>query len=642
MKYLIILLPIFFLVNPLNAQNLSFGLDFKSNNNIVQRDTKKGLFYASDPYYSYTPWYETENGVGLLDLYIPDYDFSAIDDFGDTIHFSRSGFRINDNFEIPIYARFTSKHNWFIDLRFSSTKYTLEFEGDMFQDDEYYQWAYGTVDDFQAAYGGQYQDDTAAFVNWFNQEVKNDPWSKAEMKYVEEFKYRSLFLGFGYKFLPHKSIRPYLYGGLGYRATVSNYKRQFFDIDENNLGTTESVRNVTNISKSLPTVLGSTSSFKGGLGFEFHRYHFGMDFEYTWVMESHFGSDLGGIHDYSLWYDAMSTVSFYVGADLFSIDLNSKSYKKEVYDSEFESLTSSYRKNRKWAFGLRVEAPIAAQVSSLDNFSVILLNEKIDPETGYYDFLWQSIAFRGVTKVNWSPKFGALVRYSPVNRIDLEFEMAYSQVTFDNAVQEFNTIFHYDTSSFEYYYDYSFTKVNDASYRTTMQNLNTNLKCYYTLVQNSLLDVRLYAGAGFTFFTYPWGGTDKDVGVNGKGNDVYSAFNDHQNGFLAFSEDDVYVSTFADDVDFENQSADQMLDNFMDYYGDGGHSGQSIEDWNRTSWPEFYGTIHAGAEVEINRFLLGISTEFTLGKVDGILLNNYYNINGTIGYLLFTKNRLNN
>ena len=66
----------------------------------------------------------------------------------------------------------------------------------------------------------------------------------------------------------------------------------------------------------------------------------------------------------------------------------------------------------------------------------------------------------------------------------------------------------------------------------------------------------------------------------------------------------------------------------------------TLNNWDRRR-KSVYFTTTFGAEMELNRFLLGASADITLGAVDGVLLKNYYNINVSLGYMLFTKNKLN-
>lgn len=630
------------------SQTLDFGIDAKVNSNIIQGDLDYGNGYSDlsikYPQYSYAIFddgtfeYETEEDGKTPYLYNPYPDFSMIDLYGDTINCIRRGYKVNNNFEIPIYLRFTSKNNWFFDLRYSSSKYEISYHGNILQDDEYYK-SYYAMDDFINDYGAQYDNDTLAYMQWFNQAVKSDNWSKAEMYYQEQFKYRSIYLSAGYKFLPHKTIRPILSFGVGYRVTDYNYMRKYFEIDDNYLGYSEIKTDLRGVNDALPGVKNQAISYRLAGEIEFYRYHIGLEFEQTFYTAYRSGADLGEVFNYNSRFNVFSTLSFKIGADLGTFNLKKKDFRKKIYEEEYNSLTSLFVKRQKWAIGARIEAPFASEVRETEPFSVFLYTENLNPESGYSDFAWQSLSFGDITRVNWLPKFDVFYRRNLFRRVDFEVEMNYSNLEFDTKVEDFQTLLVFDPNTGNYKYDIYQTKLNYATYRNNIDIFGLNTKIYATVFQNNILDIKIYGGIGVNYLSYKEGGADKDVGVNGNGEDIYESFENYQ--YNSYTDGDIfYFSEYAGGVDLDAPSG-ETLDNYFDFYGDGGTQGVHADDWT-LNVNDAYGLVIAGIELEYNRFIIGISSDISIAySVDGMLIENYYNINGTIGYLLFTKNKPN-
>lgn len=634
-----LLLALFFASPLAFGQTIDFGLDFKTNNNrLSNRFAKK----ASEA----TPGHRT-NELGSFE--IPQYNFGFFDDNHDRVYVRYTEVQMRSNFEIPVFVKYTTKNNFFFDLKMSGGKYRLEYQGRLFRDTDYYFDQYGSFSDYQATYGGTFDDepvngdpnttynDTLAYINWFDSQANTDPYSQASTLLVEELKFRSFHLWFGRKFLKHKRVQPTVKLGLHYRTAISSYKRKHFEIDDNYLGQVLTKRDLSTLTTEIPSFSRNTFGIGVGIGFDIYRYHFSATSEYSINLTNTY-KDKNLVFDYRNAGLGFRSVSLSVGVDLFSHDFNSKNSRDIVYGEEFQSLTSALGKNRKWSLGVNVKSPILSRMNNAKNFSLLTIKDKPNPDNGTIDRTWQSLSFGQIDRISWTPKFEMGLRFNIVKRIDLEVVTAYSRVIIDTRVQEFNTRLEKADPSSPYTFSDSYTSANYAVYRSTYSPIYFGGNVYATLISKDAVDFRLYGGGGINWFALSTPDAASEFGVNGKGNDIYQTTEDvlFYGNFEPEKIENVdasWYSNYAKDVDL-SLTPDELLSR----YENAGLYPLSTYDPGQTV---LYPTMNLGMELEVNRFLFGLSGEFSVKKVDQLLVKNYYNFNFNLGYILLSKNKLN-
>ena len=534
------------------SQSLDFGLDFKLNKNTLSNRWVGNGSTSTIGYADGNPY----------DLKLPGYNFGFKDENGETVFVRFAELKMNNNFEVPLFIRYTTKNNWFFNFKISGAKFQLEYDGIIFRDKNYYQNRYGTFEEYQTNYGGTFSgtpvngqsaqnyNDTTAFISWFENQVNDDPYSQAQAKYVEELKFRSVFFDFGRKFLRHKKVHPYFNIGMGFRTAIKSYKRKYFEIDDNYLGKVLTRRDVSKVSAEIPSFSRNSLALRIGFGMEFYRYHIGGSADYSFNLSTKWGDNKTEVFDYRQAGIGFGTLNFYIGADLFTKDLRTKNTKEEVYKDEYQMLSSSLRKRRSWSMGVYVKSPIHSKMNNLRDFSLLTIRDRLDPETGAINKNWQSLSFRDISIVNWSPKFEFGFRFNIIKWLDMELLAGFSRLRCDVAVQEFRTNMNWNSSTMQYNFDTAYTSLNYAVYRSSFVPFTFGTNLYFTLFSNGVVDLRLFGGASANFLAISYPNPSPEFGVNGQGNDIYTTFQDFNwYGGNPPGETAAWYSNYADDID---------------------------------------------------------------------------------------------
>lgn len=619
------------------SQKLEYGLEFRVNQNNIQFSkyhyptlegvTKPG-FYQNDPEKMEFPAHHQEIYLDTGSIYLYWNQASA-----------------GTNIEIPLSVRFTTKRGWMLNLRASVSKYKINYTGSMHRDGGYYTELFGDYNDYVNNYSGSFStenvnldpdnqyDDTQAFINYFNGSVDEDIHSRLTIRRVEELKFYSLYFSAGKKFFQHKIIHPYFNVGLGYRVWVGNQKRQYTD-----LGDTELEKPIINdlLGISQQVDLFNTNAISGRFDFgaEFYRYYFGVGYQVTSTFDKPRTAEQDAIMGYNgSTLSGMNTFTVFLGVNLFSKDFRTKSNQLEVYQDEYNTLSSKVDRNRKWGIAAKVKTAFVSGANNYGTFFVGDYTDYLNPETNTLNLKMQLLEFNYVNNINWSPKLELALRYTPANRFETELEVGVSRLQMDTGVDEFSAVILTDTSTWEKVYDEDTKRRNAATFRIEFVNLSSKLNFYYAVLSKDLIDLKIMAGMGYNYMIST-GDVQRELGVNGKGDDVYSRLEDYYwdrlddnyNGFTFYSEYDQTSDPGGDAQDMITK---------LEQGGWG-----ALKDWNNE---RTYGyiTFNVGAELEVKRFLLGMTYERTLGAVDGIFIKEYQNFNLSLGYMLFTKNGLN-
>lgn len=607
------------------SQTFDFGVELRTNSNLMSNRIIQEEGTSAVP--SHT------SADDLNSFTLPTYNFAYVGDNLQNLFVRFDKVDINNNVEVPIFVRFTSKNDMYIDFKVSGGRYQVNYSGSIYRDIQFYKTKFGTYDDFKINYGDSRS--VSEYISWFDDKVEGEPTSKATANMVEDVKLRTFQLWIGKQFLEHKRIQPFLTAGVHYRRTVSSYQRRHFAVDEDFLGQSLIKRDMSEITEDIPSWSQSMLGFGVRTGFHIYRYHFGVSSEYSFNLGN--GNEGPSVYGFEWIGAGFRTFSMDIGIDLFTQNKRTKKMRDIIYNEEFNNLSSTLDKNRAWTLNVNIKAPVHSAMESANQFSLIKIEEVFDPFINDVNLDWQSISFKSIDLVHWIPKIELGFRYNIIERLDFEIAAGFSRVNIDSRVQEVNARLLLNNFSGEYEYDEPNSTANYAVYRTTFVPLFLGANLYLKVLSKDAFDLKIFGGAAVNAFAnLSSPNVSTEFGINGIANGIYQTAEDvvFQRGFeteLIENIDNSYHSDFARDVDF-NQSAQTLVNN---------HSGKESLADAITETSIIYPTINLGAEVEFNRFLCGVSGEFTPAKVDDLLVGSYSNISLNLGYILKAKNRLN-
>jgi hypothetical protein len=616
------------------AQELNFGLDLRANSNFVHSFNNKSS-------------YAQQVQVSIRDPYLiqePSFNFGFLNDELDTVYVFFNETRLVNNIEFPIYGKFISKGGWMFGLSFSVAKYKLEFDGQLSRSGYYFLNELGGFDDFVSNYGGSFDstaidndpnhlyNDTTAYLGYFNSAVANNPYSQAKTVYREEFKFNSLYVFAGYRFLNHKLIRPYFTIGAGLITSSKTFSRQYFDIQTANSAVTTK-KDLSLLSADIPAYSNIAIGTKLDIGLDLYRYHLGISGSFAFNMRSDVYQSTGDILEEQLPGLGNGAISLFLGVDLFTLDLRSKNLRNEIFKDEFSSLGSSLNKNRSFEFAVHVEAPVMSRMTNYNDFSFINYTDVLDPENPVNNNKrWESLAFKEIKRVNWSPALKVGGRFGIMNKWKLEAFTGFSQLEVDTEVQEFKTSILLDTMSGQLIFDSTDYRVRQAVFRSRSFPLQLGMNAHYKLYDNGILRLNLFAGAALNYILTAWR-ISRDPGINGKGEDVYRTVADYYwLGTGVESQTGSWHSDYAGLVDV-NDGPDEMLTK----YNNVGMT--RLSDWQNNRRALFF-SARAGFELEINKVLFGLNGDFSISETDNVFTRHYFNLNLSLGYLFGTKSKI--
>jgi len=620
------------------SQTFDFGIEYRTNNNNLSNryDLELDNFTR--------PGHQTNE---LGSFRIPDYNFGFVDDQLELVYVRFDEVKMDNNIDIPLYLKFTTKNNWTFDLRMSTGKYRMEYQGGIFRDPEYYAFYNLSFEEYVDQYGGIYDEvesntnteetynDETAYIRWFDHQANSDPFSKASVALVEELKFKSFHFWFGKRFYEHKRIQPFVKLGLHFRTAEASFKRKHFAIDDNFFGQVLTKSDLSELSTEIPSFSDQTLGIGTQFGFEFYRYHFAFSAEYSFNLSDDF-ADKSLVFDFQDAGAGFRTYSLAIGVDLFSHDFRTKNSRKTIYNNEFNSVSSALDKNRLSYTVVNIKFPVMSEMNHDREFSLVTIEDILVPEDSAINFGWQSLSFKDIDRVDWSSKIEVGWRYNVIKPIDIEVTGGFSTVNIDRKVQEVNTTFIYDTITNQFYYDLLTTDVNYAAFRSKFLVLQLGTNVYVDVLRKDAFDLRIFGGAainGFALLEAP----SQEFGVNGKGNDIYTTAEDllfytEDERDLVYNADNSFYSDYAEDIDLNAPANNYII--AMD------QTSEPLSSFNLDQTLA-YPTANVGFEFEFNRFLAGASAEFSFLNVDNFLVENYYNINLNLGYIIQSSNRVN-
>jgi hypothetical protein len=594
------------------AQTVSFGFEFMQRNNKlggVNDEAKKPDFFIKDE------WNDT------LGCVFNKYTITK------------------SSFELPLYMRLKLKKRWYVDLNYSSSKYAIKLDGIANKSDDYYKSWNFTFEQFQAmaqnnsgqpATQQQYQDYISTFKTKEEQAIV----------YNEEFKLNSFGAIVGYTFLPHKTIKPFIFSGVSFRSKSRQYSYQFAQIKAKNEAETWSrVNDQTEINTAVLQFSQRSVVLRFGAGLETYRFRGGVSFDYCPLTQTSLPYTGGQVYRTKTIhpYNKFNSFTFYVSSDLVSKELAAR--KKTITNSDIVQIDKLELKKSKNALGFNLSKVITSNLTSYGyNANPITFGsikqyytfQNSTSQTGagdsiIYNYRLQLVSLGSITKVDWKPLVEGFYRRTILKKLEWESSLGWQNLTLDLRTKEFETVLTYN-----YLYELMYPEIKTyytGVYRTKYNFLTLGQKLYFTAVDKDFVKLKISAGLSFAGFSTKLTESDAQNGINSLG--ITTKIDELHTGNLV-ADSTTFISESLDYISFE-ESPMTLINNF------------DKEVSYATAWKpkdkirQSYKSIKLGAEAEFNRVIVGLNYEKSIGYVDGLLIKNFSRVSFSVGYFLFRK-----
>jgi len=594
----------------IQAQTASFGFEFMQRNNKlggVAADFKKPDFYIQDE------WNDT------LGCVFNKYSITK------------------SSFELPLYLRLKLKKRWYADLNYSSSKYAITLTGTANKSDGYYKtWNY-TFEQFQdlAQYNSGQPVTQQEYQDYLNSYKTKEEQS---IEYNEEFKLNSFGLLIGYTFLPHKTIKPYAFGGFSYRSKVRQYSYQYANIKAKSESETWSrVNDQSEINTAVLQFSQKSIVLRLGAGLETYRFRGGFSFDYCPLSQTSLPYTGGRVYRTKTThpYNKFNSFTFYVSSDIISKELAAK--KNNITNTDVIQIDKLELKKSKNAFGVNVSKVVTSNLTSygynqdpitfgsIKQYYTFQYSSSQFADSLIYNYRLQLVSLGSITKADWKPLVEGFYRRTILKKFEWESSLGWQNLTLDLRTKELETVLTYN-----YLYELTYPNVKTyytGVYRTKYNFLTLGQKLYFTALDKDFVKLKLSAGVSFAGFSTKLAETDAENGINSLG--ITSKIDELHTGNLV-SDSTTFVSESLDYIDF-NESPITLVNNF------------DKQSSYATAWKpkdkirQSYKSIKLGAEAEFNRVIIGLNYEKTIGYVDGLLIKNFTRVSFSVGYFLFRK-----
>ncbi|MBK7131090.1 MAG: hypothetical protein IPM74_11235 [Crocinitomicaceae bacterium] len=583
-------------------QTFDFGVEVQQNTNLVK---KYGL--SDEPS-------EQNKAISVLDLN------------GDTMNLYFTKFSMVNNFEIPVYFRFNFGRRYFIDLKLSNAAHTLNMEGVSNFNRSYYIDNYGTYADFvtQAQANGFTNVDTSDYLNYINAAILSN---EQIIRSTEEFKVLSLTGNFGFRLLPHRSIKPYITMGFTVKGKYRKYTYQNLDFSR------PTVYDYNAINQGVSKFAENTYYINLGLGAEFYRFRAGLYYQGGVSFRS-----TSGITNSTVVYvnpntpfERVHSYGFTFCANLFSASYGKKVVREDI--SSDDIVVSNIEKKRyKWEFGVRLNRRGFNEVSTFYTDPANRLSVMSRDSILYYNGSEiqsaekvQVLTFGDVKRVFWSGQLDFLASRNFGKRFALEISIGSSSLTTDIETVEFTGTTIHDTIGNYWLFTNNEPRVRAGVYRNIFNLTNFATALSFKIVDRDLFYFSIVVGSGFTAMLHrSLQFVDLPDGVNEL--EIYQTID--QNYYnIGNTNIYAYQGSMTSDI---NTTPDELFNKF-------GNT-KLNSDWptpekQRSSYP----MVKLGFEAGIDRFTLAVYVDRSKSYMDGFLLNKYASIYFSVGYKLIRR-----
>ncbi|MBD3638112.1 MAG: hypothetical protein HUJ25_12240 [Crocinitomicaceae bacterium] len=569
----------------------------------------------------------------LGSLYTPEgRTLSMLDVGGDTLDIFFNKFTMDNNFEIPIYFRL-NRNRHFVDFKLSNSFNTLKMDGIANYNHSYYEENYGSYSDFEAqALADGFTNVDSSDYNAYIAAARKD-W-ETDISYVESFQLLSLTINYGYRFLPHKSIKPFVSGGF---TVKGKYRKANYDYLR---FSNEYIQDLSKINDALNNF--AEASFYGNfvVGLELYRFRLSAYFQsgiaFAFPVKTYDESTIVYASEYTA-FDQLYSFGFNLGADLFRQDFGKKVFKDNVTKDEFE-VSKIERKKDKWDFGVRFSRrgfnelstfyggdSLATNYLAVAKTDSVLVNVNGTLQEGQQ---FEVASFGDIKRIGWSGQMDAYASAYFGKRWLAQMSFGFSALDFDVETKELTATVAQDSSGNSFYVQTAGSpRVRSGVYRKAFNLYHLNTALGYKVIDRDIFDLRLKFGTGITFMAHRFQGLrEQPDGVNELG-----LYEDIEGGYYwRGDETDVMVYTDGPVQMDLNQSPDSVTTKFTPE--------KNLSNWSTPATQrQAYTTVKLGIEATIDRFSLGMSVEGAVKYMDGYMLSDFSSIYFSIGYKIWSR-----
>ena len=497
----------------------------------------------------------------------------------------------------------------------------------------FYQDNYGTYSEFesQAIADGLTNVDSSDYMDYIN--VARQDWESG-IKYTETFQLLSLTANYGYRFLPHKSIKPFISAGLTIKGKYRkvNYDHLRFSNDF--------IQDLSAVNYGINKYAEITTYTNLVVGLELYRFRMSayLQYGFTYLFPD-LEYDPTKIVYVNPWnaFDNQFSYGFSLGVDLFSQDFGKNLHKDNVTKDDLE-ISKIKRKRDKWDIGVRFSRRGFNELNTFyrgDSAATHFLNVyKEDTTTAYVDGAFvegrriEAASFGDIKRIGWSGQFDVFGTAYFGKRWLTEVSAGFSAQNFDVEAKELVAIVVEDSlGDYNYVESAGSPRVRNGVFRKSFNLLHFNAAAGYKLVDRDVFDLRLKVGGGITMMFHKFQGlTDQPDGVNEL--DLY--YHVEEGYYHPSIADEIWINTDGPlEMDL-NQSPDEVMNKFDPNY--------TMANYNTPMKKRgFYPTMKFGIDATVDRFSLGMAFESVIGYMDGYMLDKYGTIYFSIGYRILSR-----
>lgn len=602
MKKNLVIIFCFVLSKFVFGQSLDFGVEVQQNNNQVKKWTLN----------------DNLSNVNLA--------FTVLDNNDDSLNVYFNQFSMTNNFEIPLYFRINTGPRFFADFKISSALHTLNMEGVSRYNDNYYITNYGTYDDFsaQAQLNGFDSVDVSDYDNYINAIKTSDLRS---VRSTEQFRTLGFTLNLGYRFLPHRSFKPYITAGYTVKAKYRKFTYQYLEFSNPNVFDYNKVNEGVNKFSEI------TNYINIGIGLEFYRFRAGLYYQGGLAFTPATGNNNDVVVYVSPFtqFERIHSYGFSICANLFSTPIGKRVIQDDLGENEIV-LSNIERKKIKWEFEARFNRRLFNEVSTFyanpENRLSIMSRDSILFNTGTEIKSAEKIevfTLGDVKRIQWSGQFDIAVRRYFGRRFSVEAAVGFSNLTTDIESREFTATIIHDATGNYYAFDANQPRINAGAYRAVFSLTNFALTLNYKIIDRELFSFSILTGTGYTdMLLNSLAYAELPKGVHEL--ETYDTFNRKY-----YSSGN--TGLFAHQGNLEI-NLDESPEEFLNDFGN-----TPLDDNWATPKPNRFGypMVKLGFVTTIDRFTLGLSVDRSRDYMDGFILNQYNSIYFSVGYIFKQK-----
>lgn len=596
------LISIFFCTQ-VYAQSIDFGIEVQNNYNTVEN------FFDTDPY-------DPNN----LAVSVTNLD-------GDTTNVYFNQFKMENNFEIPLYFRFNLRKRWFFDFKLSNSSNRLTMQGVGNFNKGYYTKNYGTYEQYVTDANAQgFSADSSDYANYIG--AARD-LNESEVNTVEEFKLLMFTANAGLRLFPQKSVKMIVGAGFTVKHKYRKHLYNYLDY------TQPHVQDLRSVESGLDWFAEKSTYFNFMIGLEFYKFRLSaysqLGISYTFP-EQNFASDVTYAADGTA-FDVVRSYGFSLSANLFSMDIGKRVHLDDVSTDDI-IVSNVKRKKERWDLGIQYDRRGFNDMYTFYSdpelrLSIMTLDTILYNDNGTFKNAldMELITLGDIKRINWGGRLSGFLNIHLTDRLSLKGMLGGSVLTYDVTTTQLKaTILDQDSLGLQYLQEPGTPSLRWAALRKSALVMDLSTEVAYKVVDRDLFSLRLVSGFGISAIAY--GQFDKagaDRGVNDL--EVYRKFDEwHSSKIPVEKEFNAYQGEL--DVDLENSPQ-----SIFDQFSQAGSEFSLDPKLKRSVFPIF----KFGFDANFQRYFVGFGFDMSLGGMDRFLLSDYYSIYMSVGYKIFQR-----